>query len=838
MVKTGSRNLLVIVLATFSWITFQSWFIIMNVFDLNGGGQIDTATFEQSLSSAIFSHQFFVNTVPGNSFFSVHASTILFAILPFYAISTGFISLYIIQAVIIYSPAIVIFLLARKRIGDNYVSLLLGLSYLIYPAITPNVFEALTLFSGFAIFSYYFFDNNRKIAFSIFFLLMLSTMEFSPIIGFVFGIYVLLISPPFIRSMKKIFGMKESVTEEGKTPWIFYSAFSIIVSTAMFVFDIKFIAYSSAGTHSAFINLYGTNVFSSSQLLYNASFADPGSKIDYLLYLNFPYLFLSFMDPVSLLQLPWFAAGFITSFSPYYSYGVYYEAYIWPFVVIGAVGGLYKLSRSNGKVDLSKVKKIVVLMFIVMMISWTAQYAFSYSQNMPLAIPQEDRDYIQSLLPIQQGSPLTTQASNVEFTSAYDWNSWFFGGNKEYVIISANSYEFESLQHYGLYSASGQYLVYEENYTGSPVLDNYDNSMNGKLNSPDQNVSLFVPDGSYKVSVTVRSGIYDSAIVYNENSSSNKEFDVNSGIVIPFTVNETQHIKTIITPYKLTQGYYMVNSMITTSLNSSSEIAQSSYGAIANQTSYEYFPYNITLQKGNPYYFWEMTTGYPGGIKVPYSNGSSYQFQFTPSQGKYPYLNEVSSSSGKFNVTDVNESFPMALITNKTASNSMDYKIYVDGIEESKGTVNHEDTFVITSDSNGMENISLDFGLLKFSMMNGSEYYVSVESLNYKPYGNIFLDYPITALIIPLAIGNIVIIAIDRDKHIDHFVKYKGKVMAAISIASLSFFILFALYYFKIIDSPLTISIFRYTGITIALLGGIYFTFLYKDLKMKNKESI
>ena len=68
-------------------------YIIFNVYDLNNGGIVDTTTSLQSLLSAFY-HQPFVNTVPGGSYFSVHASEILILLLPFFAVWHSFINLY------------------------------------------------------------------------------------------------------------------------------------------------------------------------------------------------------------------------------------------------------------------------------------------------------------------------------------------------------------------------------------------------------------------------------------------------------------------------------------------------------------------------------------------------------------------------------------------------------------------------------------------------------------------------------------------------------------------------------------------------------------------------
>ncbi|MGC8608690.1 MAG: DUF2079 domain-containing protein, partial [Thermoplasmata archaeon] len=603
--------------------------------------------------------------------------------------------------------------------------------------------------------------------------------------------------------------------------------------TIMFVFDIKFIAYSSSGIHSAFDNLYGTNVFSGSQLSYQAKYVDVGGKINYLLYLNFPYLFLSFMDPVSLLQLPWFAASYITSFSPYYTFGSYYEAYIWPFVVLGAIGGVYKLAKKDGKIDLSRVKRIVAIIFIIMMISWTAQYGISYSQNMPTNISEYNYDYIQALSTIKQGTPLSTPISSVEVSSSYDWNSWIYGGNQQFIIVDANSYPYSHIGNYGLYSSSGPYLVMEKNYTGQPVLNNYKDVLDGSINSPYQNISIFMPSGKYSLDISVYSNNPNSAIAFNSNVSGFKMIDVNQGIIVPFMVNKTQYIRSIITPYKLTQGYYMVNSMITSEMNPDTMIAQSSYGAVANATNYENFHYGIVLQKNVTYYFWEMTSGYPGGMYVPYSHGSSYTFNLTPYQGKYPYFNSIGNQSGIFKVSAINETFPIALVTNTTSDESLNYEIDSNLTGKTTGMIGNQEAVMISSHSSGIKNFTLSFSLMTFAMMNDSKFSITIKSIGYKQYGNIAMDYPVLMLIIPLIVGNGALIGIDKSRFISRHSGCRKYSSMATGISFLAFFTTFILYYFRMLQYTNITLILRLMGIATVIAGAAYLIFIYEDLKKR-----
>ena len=122
------------------WILINLWYIVYNIYDLNNGGIVDTTTSLQSLLSAFY-HEPFLNTVPGGSYFSTHASEILYVLLPFFIIYHNFIDLYIIQSILIYSASIPLFLLAKKKLNNEKAAFFISLVYLLNPYIHDNPFE-------------------------------------------------------------------------------------------------------------------------------------------------------------------------------------------------------------------------------------------------------------------------------------------------------------------------------------------------------------------------------------------------------------------------------------------------------------------------------------------------------------------------------------------------------------------------------------------------------------------------------------------------------------------------------------------------------------------------
>ncbi|AAT42879.1 DUF2079 domain-containing protein [Picrophilus oshimae] len=810
--KFKITRLRIIVFITYLWVLFQTWYYSMSVFKLHNFYIIDTDTYLQSLSSAIFSNKFFVNTVPGGSFFSVHASFILFLLLPFYSIYPNFIGLYSIQNIIIFSPTIPLFLLARKRLGDNNYSMLLALSYLIYPAITPVPFEAVTLFSGFAVFAYYFLDEDKKIGFIISFLLMLSTIEFNPFIGIAFFILILIrsgITKNILNYINKIFHTELNVRIYNS--WRFYALFSLISSIVIMYLDIKFIAFASHGTHSALQNSYGTNILSLKNIITNIK-TDTSSKINYAMLVNAPYLFLSLFDPVLILQFPWIGFDLISSFNAYWSYGIYYEAYLWPFAAIGAVEGLYRISSYVKKIDNkriikinpSRAKKLIILIFIVMLISWAYQDGIGYSQNMPVHINIKDQQLLKAISPLNESSSVFTSENNMPVVELKSWDTWFYGNNKEYFILNATSGSPPS--GYGVYDAAGRYVLFKKGYDNKPLFNDLNYTRHYNIDTIDQSFNVLVFNGNYTVKLYLKSDGYNN--IYSEGKSSNetKYFPVNTGIIIPFNINKTMKITYIYTDYPMTYGYYTVNSAISRNESRSSIIDYSNYTNYASSS--EKFYYNIILNPGT-YYFWIYSSGYPGGIYIPVSHGSS----------KLIKIDDTGTELYNYNLTS---SFT---ITSFTKHKNVEYSASSLLLHASNLSVNrlykfksyyHNGTYLIL--------VGLRLNETSLLELNNPEIIITVTSDHADPYNNIFLDNTLIPLM-PFIIGGIIAFIIPGYKK-DHrrLKRISGLLVPELMLI---FGIIFAYGYLNIIRMLYNVYIFAAFGISISILLLIYLYIYY-----------
>lgn len=628
---------------TVLWILINLWYIIFNVYSLNNGGIVDTTTSLQSLLSAFY-HQPFVNTVPGGSYFSVHASEILILLLPFFAVWHSFINLYIIQSVLIYSSSIPLFLLAQKKLNNDKASFLMAMVFLLNPYIHDNPFETLTLFMGFIIYSYYFFDAKRYVAFAITFLLALSTMEFNPVIGGFFGLYLILL---FLYDKIKISSIKNLIKKpvnqfkkvksrlsELKDSQSYFSIgiILLIISIGLFYGDKYLILYFSHGSHAITSNIAGSNISSFSAIIKDFR-TDISSKIDNLMYLNAPFLFLSFLSPFALLELPWFLTYSISTFSPYWSISVYYDSYIIPFAAISTILGLYKIHSMLGEGDRMKiVNRIAYLALIVTLILLLSNVIAPMVTNpvSPVNSNEYGVDQLASLIP--GNAKVTTGVNELPIVSSHAYNTWFYGSENSYVLF--NITDPPDLTNYGFLAASGSYALYEKGYTGKPELNNLNYSVKSGTYTPGEQLSInllnggYIPPGNNNISLHLSYSGNDVHTI-NSNASSSLFLNDSYAMVYPFKLNNSEQLSNIVVDSNMTYGYYILQSMITTSfngaqLNTSSIISRESYGQNEYNMIDENFNYkNVQLVSNKTYYLWLWSSGDPGGLTIPVENTTS-----------------------------------------------------------------------------------------------------------------------------------------------------------------------------------------------------------------------
>ena len=110
-----------------------------------------------------------------------------------------------------------------------------------------------------------------------------------------------------------------------------------------------------------------TNVVTNPGKTITALLNDGQSKFLYITSLFGPLMFLSFLDPLTLIMtLPWLGASLLSINPLYYAIGTQYPAFVSPFIFVATINGIKKLGEISNK---NVIKKIGYLMVVTLAIS-------------------------------------------------------------------------------------------------------------------------------------------------------------------------------------------------------------------------------------------------------------------------------------------------------------------------------------------------------------------------------------------------------------------------------------------------------------------------------------
>jgi Predicted membrane protein len=355
------RVLMTIYFAAVYYIVYS---VTMEYYQLNLGVSLDTATFMQSFASAALYHRLFDNLAVPTYFYN-HASPILFLLYPLYLTYPSITTLVTIEVALATLPAIPLYKLGLRLFSDRRYALLTALTYLLFPWVTTYLTEAVevVVFTApfFALALYNLYMGNR-LGYWVSLTLMMTTIEFSPILGFFIGLYILATKFDWLKAKGRVALGLETI------------AFSL----AWFFGDFLMVYYFSHGSINIFQNVWGSAVsgplISITDSIGNAIFhftthTSPSSssshqaalslssvleslannvktglhtKIQSTVFLMLPTLFLNLAEPQNLLLLPWLYVMWQTPWGFYYVIWVYYTALVAPAVIVPTMWALRK----------------------------------------------------------------------------------------------------------------------------------------------------------------------------------------------------------------------------------------------------------------------------------------------------------------------------------------------------------------------------------------------------------------------------------------------------------------------------------------------------------------
>jgi len=355
------RSLIIIYFAAVYYIVYS---VTMEYYQLNLGVSLDTATLMQSFASATLYHELFYSFAV-SPFFYNHASPILFLLYPLYLTYPGIVTLVTIEVTVATLPALPLYKLGLKLFGDRRYALLTALAYLLFPWVTTYLTNAVevAIFTApfFALALYNLYMGNR-FGYWLSLTLMMTTIEFAPMLGFFIGLYILATKFDWPNAKGKVvLGLK---TIAFSLAWLFgdfllvyyfsHGAINIFqnvwgsalsgpliaitdsIGNAIFHFTTH-TSSSSSPSHQAALSL--SSVLES---LANSVRTGLHTKIQSTVFLMMPTLFLNLVEPQNLLLLPWLYVMWQTPWGFYYVIWVYYTALVAPAVIVPAMWALRK----------------------------------------------------------------------------------------------------------------------------------------------------------------------------------------------------------------------------------------------------------------------------------------------------------------------------------------------------------------------------------------------------------------------------------------------------------------------------------------------------------------
>jgi len=459
------RALMIIYLAAVYYIVYS---VMTEYYQLGVGVSLDTATYMQSFASATLYHRLFDNLAVPTFFFN-HASPILFLLYPLYLTYPSIVTLVAIEVALATLPAIPLYRLGLRLFEDRRYALLTALAYLLFPWITTyltNAVEVVIFTAPFFALALYNLYMGNRLGYWLSLTLMMTTIEFSPILGFFIGLYVLATRFDWLKAKGRVaLGLE-----------------TLAYSLAWFFGDFLMVYYFSHGTINIFGNVWGSSLagplISITNFIGNAIFhftthtsSSPSSshqaapslssvleslannvmagfhtKIQSTIFLMLPTLFLNLAEPQNLLLMPWLYVMWQTTWGIYYVIWLYYTALVAPAVIVPAIWALRKF-RPRVRRALMVALFIAVTISTLLLNALSPLSALYFHEPLPNPLQPATTPYNLALIQLNDYVPpngsVSVPASAVPWFSLtrYGWNEHgvpFFGPNNytKYEVYS------------------------------------------------------------------------------------------------------------------------------------------------------------------------------------------------------------------------------------------------------------------------------------------------------------------------------------------------------------------------------------------------------------------
>lgn len=349
----------------------------------------DLGIFTQALWTTINLGKPFYYTIesitnPSLNFLGAHFSPILLLIVPVYAIYQSPITLLVLQSFIISAAALPIYWIAKDKLGSKLWGLTFAAAFFLHPALHGmNCFDfhVESFIPAFFLLAFYYFEKGNWLRGFIFSTLVISTIEFAPILTAFLGMYFII----------KALNQKRNMKNKLEKSRIAFPFFLIIISLLWLFFAFNLLYHINPLKAVGLPGNWDKWGRSMTEVIYNViknpiktigTIANPIEKVYYLFFIFAPVVFLSLLAPLELsLAFPWIFAALISEYSPYYEPYFQYFGFVAGQVFLSAIYGAKILLKKNTvRQNHSEIEK--KLMTIILILSLVSSIAVS-----PIGLP-------------------------------------------------------------------------------------------------------------------------------------------------------------------------------------------------------------------------------------------------------------------------------------------------------------------------------------------------------------------------------------------------------------------------------------------------------------------
>lgn len=342
--------------------------------------------------------------IPTNSnIFGIHFNPVLFLFTPFYLIFPTPQTLLIIQSLLTALGGYIVFLLAKNKLKNNILAIIIQALYLTYFALVSAVlseFHAFTLSIFFGLLLIYSNEQSNNKIYYLSMMLLLSVQENVALTVFFFGIYLILTRKTRKRGL-----------------------ITAITSLVYFFLTIKILIPYLSNYHGyIFESIYGNQLGNSIFSIFINSIKNPlllfktiftNQNINYLFKILLPiFPFFIFAPLISLVGVSALSANLLSTDLLLKSTVMHYEALSIPFLIYAVILGtsnFFKISKNILKKNTPWMAGILLILFTYIGYKKLTSPKFNYHLILQSVYTQTDKELDDIIKLIPENAPVSTQ---------------------------------------------------------------------------------------------------------------------------------------------------------------------------------------------------------------------------------------------------------------------------------------------------------------------------------------------------------------------------------------------------------------------------------------------